>query len=284
MADLAREEADRYFLNKDHSSSHPEDRDNASDRDSDAADEKHGTGHDSDPGTDDDDLDTSSKMATMTQTQTRPIIPRNTSYANTGPKGVIADAQNFARAKQSTFRSRITDFANTITFNNKRESTVVEKPAKTGSNSEGSDLSEDDSDSEFMNAWRQNRLQELSSMRSHNTRRVSPSRRIWGTLQDVDANGYLDAIEKVSPEDVVVVMIYDPSSSWSRGVEDALGMLAYKHSMTRFVKLDHEIAEMETVEVPAVLAYRGGDVFATISGAKAEGLEAVLKKQGILQS
>ena len=285
MADLAHEEADRYFSSKDtQPTSHPEDRNNASDRDSDS-DEKDADGHHSDPGTDDDDLDTSSKMATMTQTKTAYHIPTTTQYANTGPKGVIADAQNFARAKQTSFRTRLSNFASTITFN-KQEPNVSEKTKKAESNSDGSDLalSEDDSDSEFMNTWRQNRIQELSSMKSHNTRRVSPSRRIWGTLQDVDATGYLDAIEKVSPDDVVVVMIYDPSSSWSKGVEDELGMLAYKHSMTRFVKLDHEIAEMETVEVPAVLAYKAGEVIATISGAKAEGLESVLKKQRIILS
>lgn len=281
MADPAREEADRYFSSKDHSAIvvHPEDRSRDSDKDSDVE-EKDVEKLDSDPGTDDDDLN----MATMTQTRPAYHLPSKTSYSNTGPKGVIADAQNFARAKQSTFRTRMSNFAQTVGFN--KPATGASEKKKTGSHSSGSDpaLSEDDSDSEFMNTWRQNRLQELSNQKSYNTRRVSPSRRTWGTLQDVDANGYLDAIEKVSPEDVVVVMIYDRSSSWSRSIEDELGMLAYKHSMTRFVKLDQEIAEMETVEVPAVLAYKAGDVIATISGAKAQGLEEVLKKQGILQA
>lgn len=33
---------------------------------------------------------------------------------------------------------------------------------------------------------------------------------------------------------------------------------------TRFVKLHHEIAEMDHINAPALLAYRNGDVFATI--------------------
>lgn len=32
----------------------------------------------------------------------------------------------------------------------------------------------------------------------------------------------------------------------------------------RFVKLHHEIAEMDHIQAPAILAYRGGDVFTTI--------------------
>lgn len=47
-------------------------------------------------------------------------------------------------------------------------------------------------------------------------------------------------------------------------MEDALSTIARKHSTTRFVKLHHEIAEMDHVGVPAILAYRAGDVFATL--------------------
>ena len=40
--------------------------------------------------------------------------------------------------------------------------------------------------------------------------------------------------------------------------------VARKHTAVRFIKLHHEIADMEHVEAPALLAYKGGDVFATI--------------------
>jgi hypothetical protein len=43
-----------------------------------------------------------------------------------------------------------------------------------------------------------------------------------------------------------------------------LTTIARKHSTTRFVKLHHEIAEMDHVNAPALLAYRGGDVFTSI--------------------
>lgn len=77
-------------------------------------------------------------------------------------------------------------------------------------------------------------------------------------------------------------MIFDRASTESKEVEDELGMLAYRYNMVRFVKLDSETAEMREVRVPAVLAYRGGEVFATVSGARGEGLEGVLKGRRVL--
>lgn len=284
MADTARDEADRFFSSRDHPASHPEDRDNLADH-SEEEDEK--PNRPSTYGSDSDDDDNTHKMATMTQARTSYHIPSTSHYANTGPKGVIADAQSFARAKKSTFRTRLADMRNNLSSRSERSNTSEKenKPTlkHTSSDSDVGLIDEED-DSEFINTWRQTRIQELQQKSAHGTRRISPSRRTWGVLLEVDANGYLDAIEKVSNEDIVVVLVYDSDSRHSRQVEDELGMLAYKYSTTRFVKLHQDIAEMESVEVPAVLAYRAGDVFTTISGAKAEGLEDVLKKQRVLPS
>lgn len=133
-----------------------------------------------------------------------------------------------------------------------------------------------------MREWRQHRIQELTERNNASVRRKSPSQRTWGTVEDVDAVGYLDAIEKVKGDVIVVVCIYDPESITSLEVEDVLGTIAYKHTTTRFVKMHHEIAEMTEVKVPALLAYRGGDVFATISDARPEGLETTLRRNGVL--
>jgi len=230
----------------------------------------------------------------MTATRTTYHLPTQTYDANTGPKGVIADAQNFARAKQTTFRQRLASFASGLTPNGNGKA-VVEKSAKrksifgtsprstTSSDSEQLAVSDDEADSDFMKSWRASRLQELSAQSQSSTqRRQFPSQRSWGTFMEVDAIGYLDAIEKVSPDTVVVVMIYDPSSSQSAEVEDELGMLAYKHNKTRFVKLHHDIAEMEAIQIPAILAYRAGDVFATIADARAEGIEGVLLQYRVI--
>jgi hypothetical protein len=268
MSNTAQEEADQFFGQKEHYSSHPEDR-----LETDSL-----SKHSSEPKEDyrsdqDDDEDTlhhqSNKMATTANYH----IPNTRFNANTGPKGVIADAQSFNLAKRSTFRKTLNSFANTLSS----------KPAQTpvAVSSRGS-ISEEDSDEEFMREWRQNRIQELTERSNASVRRKSPSQHTWGTVEDVDAVGYLDAIEKVKGDVIVVVCIYDPESITSLEVEDMLGTIAYKHTTTRFVKMHHEIAEMTEVEVPALLAYRGGDVFVTISDARPEGLETTLRRNGVL--
>jgi hypothetical protein len=295
MANPAQEEADRYLSARDVTATHPEDRDDGSDKLQEEKPRQRNI-RQSRPRTDsDDDLldddEDSIKMATMTtaRTQGNYTLPNTTHFANTGPKGVIADAQNFHRAKKSSFRNRLSTFAGNFASFKPPSGNVFggnSESKKDGNSSDHSgNLSEEDSDTDFMANWRAQRMQELTVQGSgYNSqgRRVSPSRRIWGSLTEVDANGYLDAIEKVSAEDIVVVMIFDPTSERSLSVEDELNMLAYRHSKVRFIKLHHEIAEMETVQIPAVLAYKEGDVFATISGAQAQDIAEALRKNRVL--
>ena len=270
MSNLAQEEADRLFGQKEHHDSHPEDRLEVDSLSSHSSEEK--LQHHTDQDDDDDNLyDQSNKMATTTSDH----IPNTRFDANTGPKGVIADAQSFNRAKQSTFRKTLNSFANALSS----------KPAQTSAaaSSHGSGGENESDDEEFMRQWRQNRLQELTERNNASARRKSPSQRTWGTVEDVDANGYLDAIEKVKDDVTVVVCIYDPESTTSLEVEDVLGTIAYKHATTRFVKMHHEIAEMNHVVIPALLAYKGGEVFSTISDARPEGLETTLRRNGVLK-
>lgn len=63
---------------------------------------------------------------------------------------------------------------------------------------------------------------------------------------------------------MILVDADDKQSAESSIVEDCLLTIARKHMAVRFVKLHHEIADMEHVEAPALLAYKGGEVFATI--------------------
>jgi hypothetical protein len=72
-----------------------------------------------------------------------------------------------------------------------------------------SNFSDPDSgeDEEFVRSWRQNRMKELRSGIA-TQRRKSPSKRKYGRVETVDAAGYLDAVDKVSAETIVVVLIY----------------------------------------------------------------------------
>jgi hypothetical protein len=133
-------------------------------------------------------------------------IPKLRSEANTGPKGVIADAQAFEQAK----RQHRFSFARKGT---KSPSPPAAVP-RAYRNDDYEKSSEEEDEDGFMARWRQRRLQELTNKRF--ARGPSPnsgSKRVWGSLVRVDAEGYLDAIEKAAPSTVVVVFISDAKVS-----------------------------------------------------------------------
>lgn len=206
---VAQAEADRFFSHKDRLTSHPEDISDSDDH-SDVNEKKtHIEPYHSDPP---DDEDTLHSMSATTTTTATCHIPHHVFDANTGPKGVIADAQAFSRAKKKSFRNTLFNITNGSYFH------TSSKPHPTKLSSVGTDSSEksqsdldDDEDSEFMEQWRQSRLKEMRAGSSyHQQRRHSPSKRIWGSFREVDANGYLDAVEKTVSDAVVVVCLFDP--------------------------------------------------------------------------
>ncbi|KAL8852362.1 MAG: hypothetical protein Q9221_002746 [Calogaya cf. arnoldii] len=193
-------------------------------------------------------------------------IPSTTIFnANTGPKGVIADAKSFDTAKKRSFRQTLRAYSN-----GELSPPIFGKSKKPAFNfsrekSPSPEASADDDEDDFMRTWRANRLAELTNNTTDvRTRRSSPSMRKYGTLLTVDPSGYLDAVEKVHAETTVVVFIYDDLSEVSLIVEDALRHLAHKHATSRFVKLHYQDAEMDEVAVPGILAYKGGECFANL--------------------
>ncbi|MCJ1337896.1 hypothetical protein MMC09_003180 [Bachmanniomyces sp. S44760] len=244
---------------------------------------------------DDDDDDTKASRTPRTMPSAVYTIPSTTTFdANTGPKGVIADAKSFEKARKRSFRQTLYAFSNGLStshVDNKKPLTSAYSREKSSS----PDISASDDEDEFMRAWRANRLTELTTTNGHEprrSRRQSPSKRRYGFMNKVDAVGYLDAIEKVAQDTVVVVCIYDEESLVSGLVEDALSALSRKHEFTRFVKLSYEEAEMDEEAVPAILAYRGGEIFANMVAVLDEmpagqdlsedNLEALLKRRSVL--
>lgn len=296
MADSsAREEADRFFSNKDRLTAHPHD---ACDSDHSDIEEKNTTTEPqhSDPGDDEDTLH--SMSATSTAAYYLPPTLFDAKDARTGPKGVISDARAFHRAKKQSLRNTFLNLAASSYF---QPSSKVrwQSPSRTDSDSTekpASGLDEEDDDA-FMERWRQERLEELRAGGPYaQQRRQSPSKRKWGFFKEVDGNGYLDAVEKTASDTVVVVCIYDPEvccrlfcstcslalildqSDESAAVEDSLHTLSQKHVTTRFVRLHHEIAELQNVGVPAIIAYQNGEVIAMMTDCTAVGLETNLQR------
>ncbi|KAL1976086.1 hypothetical protein VTN31DRAFT_4478 [Thermomyces dupontii] len=280
----AQEEFERLVnSNREVLKTHPEDR-NASETESEEEEKQDEGQEQSDNDSDYADSIHDDRRNMGSRTTTTYTVPTTVFEANTGPKGVIADAQSYERERRKTFRRTLLD----LTGLDLSKKTDADKDRKTDSNKDKIPLDADDE--EFMQRWREKRMRELSQQQNH-MRRNSPSKRLYGTVDEVDAEGYLNAIERVPPDTTVVVCIFDPDSSLSEEVEEALTGVARLHQTVHFVKLHYEIAEMNHLQPPALLAYRAGELISTLVELEEQvgrgkitvtSIEHLLKRQNII--
>lgn len=161
----------------------------------------------------------------------RNTIPTTRYAANTGPKGVISDAQNFrdsrrsrristqsSAALQQGYTSRAVPTSATFTTNGAGPPVYEEKVPEENEEDEDGLADDDVEDDEFMREWRQSRLREMQNggrgtmMRGggRGGEMVGRGRRgVWGGLPTVDGMGYLEAVDQSPADTVVVVFIYD---------------------------------------------------------------------------
>ncbi|KAF2216235.1 hypothetical protein CERZMDRAFT_104660 [Cercospora zeae-maydis SCOH1-5] len=244
---------------------------------------------------DDSDGDTTPPASSVERSRTpvstaRSTIPTKRYGANTGPKGVISDAQNF----QDSRRLQRASMRSVSTLTTQSQSLSVHQPAPGEKIEEDDELDlDDDEDDSFMKKWRRNRVKEMQNgVKGSQMHRNGNTTRLFGSLTMVDPAGYLDAVEKSGPDVVVVVFIFDDYSEVSDLCEQCVRKLASRHQDTRFIKLHYADAQMEPMGVPAIIAYRNGDKFAGLvplinelpddSELNAVTLENVFKRHQIL--
>ncbi|KND90758.1 Phosducin-like protein [Tolypocladium ophioglossoides CBS 100239] len=184
----------------------------------------------------------------------------------TGVKGVIADARAFQTARRSNWVDRAKSARRSI-FG---LTGAVNGGSKSESETDDDARSPENSDEEsFLQQWRESRRRELESEASRGVRnrRTSPSVRVYGRLDEVDALGYLDAIEKVGRETKVVVFVYDHECDVSATIEAAMLPLVKENPTIRFVKIHYDDIEFDPAAVPSLLVYRNqGALFANLTG------------------
>ncbi|EOA87453.1 uncharacterized protein SETTUDRAFT_19973 [Exserohilum turcica Et28A] len=132
-------------------------------------------------------IDTDDELDLPADMRANYYMPSLRSEANTGPKGVIADAQAFEQAKKQARR-----------FTWKKNSPPPQYTVK-AYHDDKTGSSDDDEDAGFMRQWREARLKELQTVGDKmRSRTNSPSRKIYGTMPLVDGEGYLDAVDKTT--------------------------------------------------------------------------------------
>ncbi|ODA77076.1 hypothetical protein RJ55_07594 [Drechmeria coniospora] len=183
----------------------------------------------------------------------------------TGVKGVIADARSFQAARQLKWIDRARSARKTI-FGG-AASNGARSDSETDDDAQGAANHSDEES--FLQQWRESRRRELesSSTSGVRNRRTSPSVRVYGRLDEVDAMGYLDAIEKVHREAKVVVFVHDNECAVSASIEEAILPLVRDHPTIHFVKVHYDDIEFDPAAVPSLLAYQNqGDLFANLTG------------------
>jgi len=210
---------------------------------------------------------------------------------STGVKGVIADARSYETARRSKWKDRAQAVRRSIFgldgLASSRADSETDDDAKSGA-------SEDDS---FLDQWRETRRRQLeaesNSGKEVRNRRTSPSVREYGRLDEVDALGYLDAIEKVRRETTVVVFVYDHECEVSEAIEKAMLPLVKANRPVHFVKVHYDDIEFDPAAVPSILAYRNqGDLVANLTGLiemfpdddhlSEDSLKILLQRHGVL--
>ncbi|TLS30709.1 hypothetical protein PpBr36_03578 [Pyricularia pennisetigena] len=213
----------------------------------------------------------------------------------TGVKGVIADARSYETAKQAKWKSRVRQARRSVLG----MGGLLNSAASTDKSESGgsADEHDDDADGEFLQQWRESRRRELEAEAQNGpairNRRTSPSVRMFGRFDEVDAMGYLDAIEKVGRDTVVAVFVYDNECEVSAEVEAALRPLVTAYPAVHFVKVHYDDIEFDNAAVPAILAYRNqGDLIANLTGIiemipenedfNSESLKKIFKKHNLI--
>ena len=208
MASPAQNEFNALISEKSTLARHPEDQSRTSSPESNHSEPEQKSLREPQKNADSSDEETAVASSNM---KSRYFVPSLRFDANTGPKGVIADAQAFERAKQE--HGRLSSVAHRFTKKFTLTSSSVPHAYNTEEYRERSSGEDDDEDG-FMARWRKKRLQELQGKTEmRQSRNTSPSQRQYATLTTVNAEGYLDAIERVQRDTVVVVYIYDDTVS-----------------------------------------------------------------------
>lgn len=209
----------------------------------------------------------------------------------TGVKGVIADARAYEQARQGKWRNKVGAVRRSV-----MGLSITDRPATTNASSPADSDDDQETDEEsFMRQWRDARRLELEKEAKGGvrSRRTSPSPRMFGRFDTVDALGYLDAIERVGRDTVVVVFVYDHECQVSGMMESALRPLVSAHPHIHFVKMHYEDIEFDNAAVPTILAYRNqGELFANLTGIidlipededfDTDSLKRVLQHNGVL--
>ncbi|CAO3589104.1 unnamed protein product [Absidia cylindrospora] len=225
----------------------------------------------------------------------------------TGPKGVIDDQKYQQQMDASKKRGQIADYnakllarapMTTTYLQDQQQQQQQQQPqielvlesrsANQARTKHVDNLGDADSDNEeAIKAYRENRLAELKRMRHHTTRQ---DHRVFGTVQQVDADDYATVIDDEWRTVPVIVHLYDDTLEHCRQLDVILQGLARKYCLAKIIRVSALDLEFDLVGSPAILGYKDGILVANLvrlddevgSRYTAEAVEDVLVRHEVL--
>ncbi|ORX48798.1 thioredoxin-like protein [Hesseltinella vesiculosa] len=165
----------------------------------------------------------------------------------TGPKGVIADEKYHRQMRAAQKQADLTAYNAKMLAKAPMTTTYLEDQRQAQASNELVLESRHDSDSDLDDL--------LEDEEQH---------RVFGTLADVDAQGYVDAIDNEWRTVPVVVHVFDSNLQHCRQLDALLQPLARKYALAKFIRIAAHDLDFDLVGSPAILAYKSGILVANL--------------------
>ncbi|KAJ3036654.1 hypothetical protein HDV00_002478 [Rhizophlyctis rosea] len=186
--------------------------------------------------------------------------------AFTGPKGVLADYrfhQHQERAREEGKRADLLTRLNQQALGSGwlARQLAAEEAAKRG---EGGEEDEDalldqleNEDDEYLAEYRAKRVAQMQSF---------AAKPRFGSVEELTVDTYVSTIDDTPSSTTVIVHLYEPHIEACRLVNSFLDTLAQKYATVKFARIVSKEADsgFDEIALPALLGYKGGDVFTSI--------------------
>lgn len=204
------------------------------------------------------------------------ILSERTSGKLTGPKGVIADYRYAKR--QITTIPKLTETSNVPSL----------RTPNLGNENTSLDEFEDFSDDEFFKAYRQKRLQELSS-------RGNSSKKTFGEVFQLNFDTYNNAIDSANEDTPVIIHLYETHLPECQKIHSVLKDLALTYGYAKFCEIPASAtgSQFDDEVLPTILVYKCSKLIANLvrfidelstPSISAETVESVLLRHNALST
>ena len=209
--------------------------------------------------------DATDKYAHVPEQVRRMIESKRAARSQTGPKGVLADAE-MARAleradregKRQEREAILRRIAEGHKIDDASSAILAAAPphAYDDNQDDDDDEDEDEDDDEFMRSFREKRLGELQARQQAAS--LQPR---FGTVRDVDASELASALDDADSRTVVAVHLYEPSIPTCARLNRILDELAAAMPTLLFLRMPASAngVSVDRVALPMVSLYRGGE-------------------------